>query len=886
MSMETNTARQHLALAGRERDWSTRLASGLTVGAMTLLLVGLVALVDYWLMLPVSARWSALAVTLVLLAAGAGRLRVFWRRPTSLKQAALDFENRQPAAGCEVSTAAEYLAGERTAGTGYEADLVAALEQKVAGTLQRQAVSYRGRLVKPAMAAGFGVFGLLVFTATFPAAGTAMKRTLMPWSRAAFTQLEVHPGSIEFPVGKDLEFTNVFTGRLPQTAELQVRGKGQTEWVTHRLASRSNGVFRHTLRGVKESFAYRVAGGDAHSPEFTGTAYVPPAVKEFHVALEFPAYTELRTARVASADFTAVRGTTARVQLVPTTALSQARLRFPDGTGMELKADDSGMWSGAIPLAKDLEYSVELTDAKGRKGAEDVRHHVTVLPDAAPKVDFAQPGQDLRSAATNSHPLEVTAVDDFGVTEVKIVYHRLGDSERELILKRPAAAEASVTVAALLDLTPLKLAPYDVVAYHAVARDNNTLDGPGEGRSPVYFIEITEETGIASKSKPKPGQKLNLLIVQKQIIADTTALGDAAPAASFLELAVRQREALAFAQKYEGALAQTGAPVAAQAMMHAAVTSMQQAAVALARQARAGALPPEDAALAALYQTLKILPALQDLPTVPPIATDDPPKEEPSPAVRVVLEAIKQLKKAPAPEGQQELAKLLDQIQKLSRQQSGLTTACQNPGDGSSPNADANSNPLSRPAKAAEADSSPQSDQAEANAKANAKAEAKAKEMAKAKGKGKGKAKGQGKGQGQGEGQGQGQGQGQAGEPKEESLAKLAPQEEQLSRDAQKLAEKLNRLLGQGARSGQGAGKRLTEAAGKMKEAAQAMRQGNRPAAGSASAQGSEALGSAAAQLEQLLQDRPELLDVSAEEAPRQFEGPIADYFKRLSRAE
>jgi len=45
-------------------------------------------------------------------------------------------------------------------------------------------------------------------------------------------------------------------------------------------------------------------------------------------------------------------------------------------------------------------------------------------------------------------------------------------------------------------------------------------------------------------------------------------------------------------------------------------------------------------------------------------------------------------------------------------------------------------------------------------------------------------------------------------------------------------------------------------------------------------------MGAAMAMLENLLQGRPDLSDVSAEDAPRQFEGPIADYFKRLSHAQ
>jgi hypothetical protein len=38
--------------------------------------------------------------------------------------------------------------------------------------------------------------------------------------------------------------------------------------------------------------------------------------------------------------------------------------------------------------------------------------------------------------------------------------------------------------------------------------------------------------------------------------------------------------------------------------------------------------------------------------------------------------------------------------------------------------------------------------------------------------------------------------------------------------------------------------------------------------------------------VEALLAGRPEVGDIASEDAPKQYEGALADYFKRLSRAE
>ena len=106
--------REQLLVAGRGRDRAIRLATLLTlVGLLLLLFLG-VALMDYQMILPASIRWAALSVLGVTAILGGLRLWQLLRRPTSLKQSALEVEAVRPDVGCEVSTAAEYLTGERT----------------------------------------------------------------------------------------------------------------------------------------------------------------------------------------------------------------------------------------------------------------------------------------------------------------------------------------------------------------------------------------------------------------------------------------------------------------------------------------------------------------------------------------------------------------------------------------------------------------------------------------------------------------------------------------------------------------------------------------------------------------------------------------------------
>ncbi len=849
------SARTQLASASRLRDQSLRSTVLLTAVAVILCGVVAAAAADYLVLLPRAVRWLAW-ITLAV-AAGLG-IRQFLRqrkRPTSMKEAALELESAAPQAGCEVSTAAEYLSGQRRPAQDYESELVGALEQRAAAVLQQAALPYTQRIRTPAVVAGAGLLTLLGFWLVVPAAGTALRRTVVPWSSAVFSRVEVSPGSVELPVGQDLVVTNVFRGRVPSQATLAWREEGRTEWSQDVLRREADGTFRHAFNNVRQSFVYRVSGSDAVSAEFAVTAYVPPAVKDLRIGVKPPAYTGLKAAEFGSPDLSVVRGSTARFQVSATTPLKNARLHFTNETVLELSPASGERWTAEFSVLRDATYRIELTDAAGHRGTDQTWHTLTAIADDAPKVEILEPGGDMRSAGTNTIPLKIAASDDFGLTEVRVVYHRLGDPERTAILKPQFGTNHEARADFALNLAELDLRDYQIVAYHAEATDNNTYDGPGVGRSPVYFIEINHlETKPSPKKPGKPGEKVNLLMVQKQIIADTTALAGrpgSGQAAEFDELASRQTDAQALGEIYQTELAKQGAPFAAQGAIHQALTAMNEAAAKLREHRRDAALPREEAALASLYLVLKHMPQLKDLPLVPPAKAPEDPEQKLSP-LAVVLEAIR--KRNQSEPNQAEFARALAEMQTLLAQQSKLSTACVNPGDAPSDGQTGPTPSLARPLV----------DQAKSNAP------------------------GAGKGQGQGKGQAK-EGEAKPGQPEtkpDADLAKLAPEEERVSQEAKALADRLAGLAGKTSRQAAKAGKQMGEAAGKLATAAKAMKGGDRPGAGSASDQGSAAMGSAIASLERLLKGKPELGDVVAEEAPTQYEGAISDYFRRLSHAQ
>ena len=107
----------------------------------------------------------------------------------------------------------------------------------------------------------------------------------------------MRPGNVEIPVGRNLEVTNVFSGRPPKDPRLQWRPAGSSQWQTVALTNSPAGIARLTLTNIRCDTFYRATGGDGVSETYAITTYVPPAVKDLTVTIRFPGLHRLEARR-------------------------------------------------------------------------------------------------------------------------------------------------------------------------------------------------------------------------------------------------------------------------------------------------------------------------------------------------------------------------------------------------------------------------------------------------------------------------------------------------------------------------------------------------------------------------------------------------------------
>lgn len=218
---QNSLAKRKLQDASRAKRSATLTALAFSTAAVGMVVVIFFALLDYFLMLVPSVRIGGLIATCVLVGGGVYKLVKTLKRPTPLKEAALDAEATKPEIGLELSTAAEYIAGDRKPNQEYERELAAALENHAAEHLQKVQIPYWERMIRPALIVAALLLTAVFFSILASGGLTAFKRATMPWKNVSYTQVQVQPGDVEIPIGCDVEVKSLFTGRIPREAKFQ-----------------------------------------------------------------------------------------------------------------------------------------------------------------------------------------------------------------------------------------------------------------------------------------------------------------------------------------------------------------------------------------------------------------------------------------------------------------------------------------------------------------------------------------------------------------------------------------------------------------------------------------------------------------------------------------
>lgn len=661
MNKHAEYTRDRLETIRRTRSRLRAAAIALNTSAVLLACWLAAAMMDYWLMLPFGWRLGVATVLAGVIVFGVHRLIGWWRRPVSLKQIALELEAARPDLGCLVSTTAEQTEGESGKAGDYASELRASLQEHTARRLIQVEADWYHREVKRS-ACGFGAAATLAlaFLLAAPAGNLAFLRSLAPWSDATYTRVMVQPGDIELPIGENLSISAEFIGRLPRDSSLEWRRANGGQWHAVAMARDDAGRAHGILEEVREDLVYRVSAARARSDEFRIHAYVPPSINDLAIDVQYPEYTGLEPRNWKQPNLSVVRGSRLQWTIDSSGDIAKARMRFASLPGFELKPAGSNIWTAGFTPKQDLYYWIDLLDRNERRGGNRQPHQVAVVPDEKPEAEIVEPGGDIRADPFESVPVEVDVSDDFGVSEAAVVVRKMDGTERTLPLELSEPGTREARLHGIIQLAAFDLKPYELLSYHVEVRDNNTLDGPGVGKSPTYFIEYTNREKALSQCQGA-ADKVNLLVAQKQIIASTIAITPDDSRDVLADLAAVQRLTRDYAVIFGDSYQLNLAPPEPRAEFDGALEAMEASAAALDSMKAGDALPHQERALQHLYQLARLMPECEG-----GLCRGE------GNSFKVYLQAIERLKEAQDQEVEATVKTALARTRELHRDQSEL----------------------------------------------------------------------------------------------------------------------------------------------------------------------------------------------------------------------
>jgi hypothetical protein len=235
------------------------------------------------------------------------------------------------------------------------------------------------------------------------------------------TTLEVTPGSTEVPMGGAAEIQVATGGEPPDKVVLQFRrGSGSRERVE--LSAHAPNRYSHAFLDVRQPITYSVTAGDARSERFRIHAVEGPDVAGIAIAYAYPEWTGLSPRQEKEGRGDVLAPLDSRVTLIvrANRALERAEITVPGSNPILLKQvrPDTYEWDG--PIRQSGAYQLALLDTRGFKNTLPIERDFKLQPDRLPSIEL-KPREDIALTPDDPVALVVTAEDDFGLHEVRIV---------------------------------------------------------------------------------------------------------------------------------------------------------------------------------------------------------------------------------------------------------------------------------------------------------------------------------------------------------------------------------------------------------------------------------------------------------------------------------
>ena len=248
-----------------------------------------------------------------------------------------------------------------------------------------------------------------------------------------------------------------------------------------------------TARTIRSSFSIE-------APSQQEEALVRPVVGDLQLEYQPPRYTGMgrSTEPHSTGHIETVVGTEVTISAYPLIEVDSVEMVLETGDGQRvvpLKPNGRGRLFKTLVLTDSGSYHFRATLPDGTKVTDGMDRQIDLTPDAAPEVTITSHDGEVEVSPEDVLEVEFAVEDDYGIDSVTRIHHFAGSSgdkkskplQLASLNETPEQVGGSVTV----DLRSMSLKPKDVVVLYLRSADNNSLTGPGVGKSQPLMLRVS-----------------------------------------------------------------------------------------------------------------------------------------------------------------------------------------------------------------------------------------------------------------------------------------------------------------------------------------------------------------------------------------------------------
>ena len=282
----------------------------------------------------------------------------------------------------------------------------------------------------------------------------------------------------------------------------------------------SGEAFSFAYGPVDGDFSVQFAAANGRSAVYRIRALALPFLESMRAVIRPPAYTRLRsdTLPPGVANFPVLPGTLVRwlvksdrdlKTMVWETREADASLDTAAANRPVAERIDTlgpgRQFMVEREVRKPIDYSFRLRDGQGILSQPALPNRIDLIPDHPPEVELLEPSEDQALDRDLKLPLAFRVKDDFGVISLKLAYRLLSGgvvkSEGVRDCRDWLQLAASGMVETIWNMDAIELRPENILEFHLVATDNDTVNGPKSARSAVRTLRMPSIQEVLEASR-------------------------------------------------------------------------------------------------------------------------------------------------------------------------------------------------------------------------------------------------------------------------------------------------------------------------------------------------------------------------------------------------